>query len=61
MYIGDDYHMDILPAQKLRMFTILYDKGPTGMHGFPKRTKIKSPRVESMNAIPRLLHQHDKK
>ncbi|MHA1975563.1 MAG: HAD family hydrolase [Candidatus Hodarchaeales archaeon] len=60
VYIGDDYDLDILPAQKLRMFTILYDKGPSGMHGWPKRQEIKCPRVESLSEIPALLKKFEK-
>jgi len=61
VYIGDDYDLDILPAQKLRMFTILFDKGPSGMHGFPKRPGVKCPRVESLSELPKLLTQYDRK
>ena len=61
VYIGDDYNLDILPAQKLRMFTILFDKGSSGMHGFPKRPGVKCPRVESLSEIPKLLAKYDGK
>ncbi len=60
VYIGDDYDLDIVPAQKMRMFTILYDKGPSGMHGWPKRPKVKCPRVESLQDIPMILKKFEK-
>jgi FMN phosphatase YigB (HAD superfamily) len=61
VYIGDDYEQDIVPAQKIRMFTVLFDKGPTGMHGFPKRTDVKCPRVESLTKLPKLMAQYERK
>ncbi|MFX0125571.1 MAG: HAD family hydrolase, partial [Candidatus Hodarchaeota archaeon] len=45
-YIGDDYYTDIIPAQKMNIFTILFDKGPFGMHGFPYQTKVKCIRIK---------------
>ncbi|PWI47976.1 hypothetical protein CEE45_08735 [Candidatus Heimdallarchaeota archaeon B3_Heim] len=60
VYVGDDYDLDIEPAQKLRMFTILYDKGPSGMHGWPKRPKVKCPRVERLQEIPMVLKKFEK-
>jgi len=61
VYIGDDYDFDIIPAQKLRMFTILYDKGPSGMLSFPKRKNVKCPRVESLDELQKLIAQFDGK
>ncbi len=60
VYIGDDFDLDIVPAQRLRMFTILFDKGPSGMHGWPKRPEVKSPRVENLREIPRILKKFEK-
>ena len=61
VYIGDDYDLDILPAQDLRMFPILFDKGPSGMHGWPLRPKSKCPRVEKLQEIPDLLKRFENK
>jgi FMN phosphatase YigB (HAD superfamily) len=60
VYVGDDYELDIVPAQRMRMFTILFDKGPSGMHGWPKRPNINSPRVESLEEIPGLIKKFEK-
>ncbi len=60
VYIGDDYDLDIVPAQKMRMLTILYDKGPSGLHGWPKRPEVKSPRVESLQEIPSVIKGFEK-
>jgi putative hydrolase of the HAD superfamily len=61
VYIGDDYDLDILPAQDLNMFTILFDKGSSGMHGWPNRHNIKCPRVENLHEIPNLLNRYEKR
>ena len=61
VYIGDDYDLDILPALDLKMFPILFDKGPSGMHGWPKRFKIKCPRIESLKEIPPLIKRFESK
>ena len=60
VYIGDDYALDILPAQRLRMMTILYDKGPSGMHGWPKRPGVKCPRAQNLQEIPTILKKFEK-
>ena len=61
VYIGDDYYLDILPAQKLKMLAILYDKGPSGMHGYPKRTDVRCPRVESISEVPKIIAKYERK
>ena len=55
LYLGDDYHMDILPAKQSRLFTVLYDKGPTGMHGRPFQRDVDCPRIEKLKDLPRLV------
>ena len=58
VYIGDDVKLDIIPAQQLNIFPILYDKGPTGMHGWPKRPDVSCIRVEKLRDIPNILEKY---
>jgi putative hydrolase of the HAD superfamily len=60
VYVGDDVNLDILPAQQLNMFPILYDKGPSGMHGWPKRPDTNCIRVEMLKDIPKVLKKYGK-
>jgi HAD superfamily hydrolase (TIGR01549 family) len=60
VYIGDDVNLDILPAQQLNLFPILYDKGPSGMHGWPKRPEVNCIRVEKLRDIPNILNKFNK-
>lgn len=55
LYLGDDYHMDILPAKQAQIFTVLYDKGPTGMHGRPFQRDAAGPRIEKLKELPSLI------
>ncbi len=58
VYIGDDYFADILPAQKMNMFTILFDKGPDGMHGRPFQTDIKCIKINELRKLPKILNKY---
>ncbi|NHJ01024.1 MAG: hypothetical protein EAX86_02730 [Candidatus Heimdallarchaeota archaeon] len=51
IYIGDDYYTDIIPAQAMRMHSILFDKGPTGMHGHPFRSEMKCAKINSLDQV----------
>ncbi|MFX1282652.1 MAG: HAD family hydrolase [Promethearchaeota archaeon] len=57
-YIGDDYITDIIPAQKLKMFAILFDKGPSGMHGRPFQTDVKCTIIRELAELPEILNKH---
>ncbi|MFW9854210.1 MAG: HAD family hydrolase [Candidatus Thorarchaeota archaeon] len=57
IYLGDDYQMDILPAKQLQINAVLYDKGPTGMHGRPFQRNADCPRVESLEELPSLIQR----
>ncbi len=57
-YIGDEYQNDIIPAQILKMFAILFDKGPTGMHGRPFQTDAKGIRIKELMEIRDILKKY---
>ncbi len=57
-YIGDEYQNDIIPAQILKMFTILFDKGPTGMHGRPFQTDAKGIRITELTELRDILKKY---
>lgn len=59
-YIGDDYLTDIIPAQKMNMFTVLFDKGPEGMHGRPFQTEAKCIRIKELIELPKILNKYTK-
>ncbi|MHA2292026.1 MAG: HAD-IA family hydrolase [Candidatus Hodarchaeales archaeon] len=58
VYIGDDYQQDILPALIMKMKPILFDKGPSGMHGRPFQPEVKCIKIreliESLDVIKKL-------
>lgn len=58
VYIGDEYLNDVVPAQKLKMVAILFDKGPSGMHGRPFQTAVKCSRIKELNQLPEILNKH---
>ncbi|UCG90588.1 MAG: HAD-IA family hydrolase [Candidatus Heimdallarchaeota archaeon] len=58
VYIGDEYLNDIVPAQKLKMFAILFDKGPSGMHGRPFQTDVKCTKIKELEKLPEILNKH---
>lgn len=60
VYIGDDYLTDIIPAQQLNIFPILFDKGPSGMHGQPLQTEAKCIRIHELTELPKILNKHSK-
>ncbi|MHA1228355.1 MAG: HAD family hydrolase, partial [Candidatus Hodarchaeales archaeon] len=55
VYIGDDYEVDIVPAMKIKMNVIFFDKGPTGLHGHPFRPQVKCPRVLKLDDVRKYL------
>lgn len=59
VYIGDDFTSDIIPAQTLGIFAILFDKGPTGMHGKPFHTDVKSIKIKEMIELPNILKKYE--
>ncbi|MFX0014866.1 MAG: HAD hydrolase-like protein [Promethearchaeota archaeon] len=58
VYIGDEYQSDVLPAQKLKIFAILFDKGPSGMHGRPFQPDVSCPRITELIELPKILFRH---
>lgn len=58
VYVGDDYQNDIIPAQQMRMFAILFDKGPAGMHGRPFQTEVKCIKIKELMELPNILKKH---
>ncbi|UCG02748.1 MAG: HAD-IA family hydrolase [Candidatus Heimdallarchaeota archaeon] len=59
-YIGDDYLTDIIPAQNMNIFTILFDKGPDGMHGRPFQPEAKCIRINELMQLPKILNKYSK-
>ena len=59
VYIGDEYLTDIIPAQQLKIFAILFDKGPSGMHGRPFQTNAKCIRIQELMELPNILEKHN--
>lgn len=57
VYIGDDYHLDIIPAKQLKMMPILFDKGPSGLHGRPFYSNVDCIRIHTLKDIPTILHK----
>ena len=55
IYLGDEYLMDILPAQELNIFAILFDKGPTGMHGIPYQKDKKCISIKKLSEFKEVL------
>ncbi|MHA1973156.1 MAG: HAD family hydrolase [Candidatus Hodarchaeales archaeon] len=55
VYIGDNYEEDILPAMKIKMNVILFDKGSTGLHGYPFRPQVNCPRVSKLDEVRKYL------
>ncbi|MFX0171046.1 MAG: HAD family hydrolase [Candidatus Hodarchaeota archaeon] len=60
VFVSSWYFRDILPAQKLNLFVILYDKGPNGMHGRPFHTDIKCPLIKELNELPSVVQKYSK-
>ncbi|MFX0052690.1 MAG: HAD family hydrolase [Candidatus Hermodarchaeota archaeon] len=60
VFLSSWYFRDILPAQKLNFFVILYDKGPNGMHGRPFHSDIKSPRIKELNELPPVVQKYSR-
>jgi putative hydrolase of the HAD superfamily len=58
VYLGDEYHADIVPAQKLKIFAVFYDQGPTGMHGHPFQPNVKGVRITKLLELPKVLKQY---
>ncbi len=58
VYLGDDYRTDIIPAQKLKMFAVFYDQGPSGMHGHPFQPNVKGVRITELLELPEVLKQY---
>ncbi|MHA2244478.1 MAG: HAD-IA family hydrolase [Candidatus Hodarchaeales archaeon] len=59
VYVGDDYQNDIIPAQKMKMFAILYDKGSAGMHGRPFQTEARCIKIKELMELPNILKKHE--
>jgi len=60
VYIGDDYLTDIIPAQQMNIFSILFDKGSSGMHGRPLQTEAKCIKIHELMELPKILNKHSK-
>jgi len=55
VYVGDEYQNDIIPARKLKIFTVFYDHGPTGMHGHPFQPHVKGARINELSDLVKVL------
>ena len=60
VYIGDEYLTDIIPAQQMNIFPILFDKGPSGMHGRSFQMEAKCIRINDLSELPKILNKYSK-
>ncbi|MFX1515922.1 MAG: HAD family hydrolase [Promethearchaeota archaeon] len=60
VYVGDDYSTDIIPAQQMNIFSILFDKGPSGMHGRPFQTETKCIKINELMELLKILNKYSK-
>ncbi|MHA2306342.1 MAG: HAD family hydrolase [Candidatus Hodarchaeales archaeon] len=58
VYIGDEYLIDIVPARKLKLITVFFDKGPSGMHGHPFQQSVPGIRITSLTELPGIIQQN---
>ena len=59
VYVGDEYKTDIIPAQQMKIFSILFDKGPTGMHGRPFQENLSCVRIKELLKLPNILRKYN--
>jgi HAD superfamily hydrolase (TIGR01549 family) len=60
VFVSSWYSRDIVIAQKLKIFPVLFDKGPTGMHGRPFYPDAKCVRIKELTELPSILQKYSK-
>ncbi|MFX0183530.1 MAG: HAD family hydrolase [Candidatus Hodarchaeota archaeon] len=60
VFVSSWYLRDIVVAQKLKIFPVLFNKGPTGMHGRPFYPDLKCVQIKELTDLPSILQKYSK-